>query len=163
MNIPDLHLKVTNLEQALPFQNPNISYIFKRPKCLAWRFWPLCPAWSNDRATFRSRVRIRAMLVEFSKCSRAVTLLATRQLSLLSHSRSISHAPRQIDKALSSQTTSLSWFRRDRPNDRFQHTLKTLPVFNHPGSHTNPNFLKVKYYLKFSIVHYRRLTEFGHG
>jgi len=82
------------------------------------------------------------MLVEFRECSRAVTLLATRQLSLLSHSRSISHAPRQIDKALSSQTTSLSRFRSDRSNDRFQHTSKALPVFNHPRLHTNPNFLK---------------------
>jgi len=66
-----------------------------------------------------------------------------RQLSLLSHSRSISHAPRQIDKALASQTTSLSRFSCDRSNHRFQNsTSKALPVFNHPGLHTNPDFLK---------------------
>ena len=43
MNIPDRHLKVTNLKEASPYQNQNISYlIFKRP-ALAWRCRPLCP------------------------------------------------------------------------------------------------------------------------
>ena len=51
MNIPDLHLKVTNLEQASPFQNQNISYYFYKAKVLGLKvlaFVPYVVQWQGN-------------------------------------------------------------------------------------------------------------------